>query len=103
MKSKNEEGFNTNSKKKTKEEVRPLLNRAGDRVIKEMEKSEVLNAFVPLFLLVRFVFFLRCPSSFILVVRPVGVKHYPQQMMIKSGTTKANWIYTDPWTQIGCT
>lgn len=44
MKSKNEEGFNTSSKKKTKEEVRPPLNRAGDLVIKEMEKSEVLNA-----------------------------------------------------------
>lgn len=54
MKSKNEEGFNTSSKKKTKEEMRPLLNRAEDLVVKEMEKSEVLNAFVPLFLLVRF-------------------------------------------------
>lgn len=88
------------AKKKTKEEVRPLLNRAGDLVIKEMEKSEVFNAFVPPFLLVRF--FLRCPSSFTLVTESVGVKHYPQQTMIKWGTSKANWTYKSPWTQTSC-
>lgn len=100
VKSKNEECFYTSSKKKTKEEVTPLLNRAGDLVIMEMEKSEIFNAFVPPFLLVRF--FLRCPSSFTLVTESVGVKHYPQQTMIKWGTSKANWTYKSPRTQTGC-
>lgn len=70
-----------------------MLNRAGDLEIKEMEKSWVLNAFVPLFLLLRF-FFLTCPSSFILVAKSVEVN--PQQMMIKSGTAETDWIYTSP-------
>lgn len=66
-------------------------------VTKDMEKTEVLNVFMP-------------PSDFpakvcpeTLLAESVEVQHFPQQRKIQLGISSACWTHTHPWGGKRCT